>query len=207
MEIKVNIDSILNVVFFVVGLGIGLLQLYIAQHQFEVQQREKMDELRSILANMQQRLAVIEETTSERAFAVQDNLIRLASGKQAVAEFTDEAGEQIRSLIEAELKASGVHDSIHRAKSLEEKLSVILERSASSLVDHAVSSEGIEPTARENKVLELLMQGKADSQIAQELGISPRTVQLHIANLFRKFGVKSGVRAVMPTSRFATGPT
>lgn len=192
-----NLDSILNVVFFAVGLGIGLLQLYIAQHQFEVQQREKMDELRNVLTNIQQRLAVIEETTSERSFTMQDNLIRLVSDQQAVAEFTGETGKQIRSLIEAELKASGVHDSIQRTKSLEERLSQILERSASSLVDHSAGSEGIEPSIRENQVWELLAQGKTNNQIAQALGISLGSVRVHIASLFRKLGVTSRAGAVM----------
>lgn len=192
-----NLDSILNVVFFAVGLGIGLLQLYIAQHQFEVQQREKMDELRNVLTNIQQRLAVIEETTSERSFTMQDNLIRLVSDQQAVAEFTGETGKQIRSLIEAELKASGVHDSIQRTKNLEESLSHILERSASSLVDHSAGSEGIEPSIRENQVWELLAQGKTNNQIAQALGISLGSVRLHIVSLFRKLGVTSRAGAVM----------
>jgi DNA-binding CsgD family transcriptional regulator len=186
-----NLDSILNVIFFAVGLSIGLLQLYIAQHQFEVQQREKMDELRRILTEIQQRLAVIEGVTSDRVFDVQDKLIHLISGEQAVAEFTGETSKQIRALVEAELKSSGMHDSIQRTKNLEQKLIQILERSATSLVDQTSASDSSEPTARERQVLELLAQGKTNNEIAKTLSLSVMTVRVYIANLLRKLGLQN----------------
>lgn len=192
-----NLDSILNVVFFVVGLGIGLLQLYIAQHQFEIQQREKMDELRRILTEIQQRLAVIEGVTSDRVFDVQDKLIHLISGEQAVAEFTGETGKKIRDLIEAELKASGIHDSIQRTESLEKKLTQILERSASSLVEQTSPSETMEPTTRERQVLELIAKGMSNREIAEALNLHEMTIRIHVANLLRKLGMQNRVGLAM----------
>jgi predicted ATPase/DNA-binding CsgD family transcriptional regulator len=46
-------------------------------------------------------------------------------------------------------------------------------------------------TARETEILRLLAQGLGDVQIAQELTISPRTVNAHITSIFSKLGVHS----------------
>lgn len=49
---------------------------------------------------------------------------------------------------------------------------------------------------REAEVLEALVAGKANKAIAFELGISPRTVEVHRANLMEKLGVRSLPEAV-----------
>lgn len=46
-------------------------------------------------------------------------------------------------------------------------------------------------TARERDVLEGLAQGLPNKTIAYDLGISPRTVEIHRANLMSKLGVRS----------------
>jgi len=46
-------------------------------------------------------------------------------------------------------------------------------------------------TPREREVLEGLAQGLPNKTIAYDLGISPRTVEIHRANLMTKLGVKS----------------
>jgi two-component system response regulator FixJ len=46
-------------------------------------------------------------------------------------------------------------------------------------------------TARERDVLEGLAKGLPNKSIAYDLGISPRTVEIHRANLMNKLGVKS----------------
>jgi DNA-binding NarL/FixJ family response regulator len=56
-------------------------------------------------------------------------------------------------------------------------------------------------TAREQQVLELLSDGHTMRQIATRLGISPRTVETHVAKVYRKLGVRTRVQAV---SRAAT---
>ena len=46
-------------------------------------------------------------------------------------------------------------------------------------------------TARERDVLDGLAQGLPNKTIAYDLGISPRTVEIHRANLMAKLGVRS----------------
>jgi DNA-binding NarL/FixJ family response regulator len=56
-------------------------------------------------------------------------------------------------------------------------------------------------TPRERQVLELLGVGLTIGQIASRLGISPRTIETHVAKLYRKLGVRTRVQAI---SRAAT---
>src|SRR5687767_10706268 len=58
-----------------------------------------------------------------------------------------------------------------------------------------------ELTPREHQVLELLSDGHTMRQIATRLSISPRTVETHVAKVYRKLGVRTRVQAV---SRAAT---
>jgi two-component system response regulator NreC len=52
----------------------------------------------------------------------------------------------------------------------------------------------VEPlTAREEEVLKLIVQGYTNKQVAEELGISTRTVEGHRANLTDKLGMRSRV--------------
>jgi DNA-binding CsgD family transcriptional regulator len=54
-------------------------------------------------------------------------------------------------------------------------------------------------TAREVEVLRLVAQGLTDTQVAQKLVISPRTVNTHLTSIYNKLGVDSRTAA----SRFA----
>ncbi len=188
-----NWDGVLNVIFFAIGLAIGLYQLHVGQRQFETQQQDKMDELRNYLAAIQQRLAVLEELMSQRAFEVQDKLIRLATGEEAIAEFTEDTVKQVRDLVANELKKAGVHDSVARTKSLEEKLSHVVEKSASSLVEYATSEAVAAPTIRGDQILELVSQGLNDQEIAQKLMVSVNIVKGYLSNLMRKYTVTDRV--------------
>ena len=47
-----------------------------------------------------------------------------------------------------------------------------------------------ELTAREQQVLELVEQGFKNKEIAQELGIRPGTVKIHLKHIFEKTGVR-----------------
>jgi two-component system nitrate/nitrite response regulator NarL len=51
-------------------------------------------------------------------------------------------------------------------------------------------------TPREREILELLAEGLTMQQIGRRLDISPRTVETHVANLYRKLAVRSRVQAV-----------
>jgi DNA-binding NarL/FixJ family response regulator len=52
-------------------------------------------------------------------------------------------------------------------------------------------------TPRERQVLDLLVDGLNDEQIAERLFISIRTVETHVRNLVRKLGVNSRLQAVL----------
>jgi DNA-binding NarL/FixJ family response regulator len=51
-------------------------------------------------------------------------------------------------------------------------------------------------TAREWQVFDLLVSGLSSKQIAYELEISSRTVEIHRANLLRKMGVRNTVSLI-----------
>lgn len=64
-------------------------------------------------------------------------------------------------------------------------------------VPAAVAPEGMtQLSARENDVLELLVKGLLQKEIAQQLGISYWTVQTHIARIYEKLHVHSRAQAV-----------
>jgi len=50
----------------------------------------------------------------------------------------------------------------------------------------------IKITAREYRVLELLLQGCENSEIAKRLGIAPRTVKAYFNHLFHKWNIEDG---------------
>jgi DNA-binding NarL/FixJ family response regulator len=51
-------------------------------------------------------------------------------------------------------------------------------------------------TSREREILELLADGLTMQQIGRRLSISPRTVETHVAKLYRKLGVRTRVQAI-----------
>jgi DNA-binding NarL/FixJ family response regulator len=51
-------------------------------------------------------------------------------------------------------------------------------------------------TVREHEVLVMISSGLTTGQMATRLGISPRTVETHVAKLYRKLGVRTRVQAV-----------
>ncbi len=50
-------------------------------------------------------------------------------------------------------------------------------------------------TAREVEVLRLVAQGLTDAQVAEQLVISPRTVNFHLTSIYSKLGVSSRAAA------------
>lgn len=60
----------------------------------------------------------------------------------------------------------------------------------------AVSTEGVHLTPREREILELIAQELTNVQIAEKLGLSPRTVHTHRRSLMQKLGVKNSAGLV-----------
>ena len=56
-------------------------------------------------------------------------------------------------------------------------------------------------TPREHEILVLVSQGLTMAQVGRRLGISPRTVETHVAKLYRKLGVRTRVQAVSRASQ------
>jgi len=59
----------------------------------------------------------------------------------------------------------------------------------------------VQLTPRELSALRLMADGKANKEIAQDLGISERTVKTHLGHLFEKLGVTSRTEAVKVATR------
>ena len=59
----------------------------------------------------------------------------------------------------------------------------------------------VQLTPRELATLRLMADGKSNKEIAQELGISDRTVKTHLGHLFEKLGVTSRTEAVKIATR------
>lgn len=52
-------------------------------------------------------------------------------------------------------------------------------------------------TKRETEVLELIIQGKSNPEIADEMMISIHTVKAHLEKIFRKLGVQNKIQAAV----------
>jgi DNA-binding NarL/FixJ family response regulator len=62
---------------------------------------------------------------------------------------------------------------------------------------------GIRLTSREREVLELLADGMSPAQIADSLGISPKTVGTHVEHIYAKLGVHTRAQAVVSAFRLS----
>lgn len=71
------------------------------------------------------------------------------------------------------------------------------ERAGQAGVEHALQ----QLTQRERQVMELVLAGKLNKLIADELDISMRTVEVHRARVFEKMGVKSAVELAQKLRR------
>lgn len=66
-----------------------------------------------------------------------------------------------------------------------------------SETQHTASKEVIKLSKRENEVLKLICNGYSNSEIAEELGISRRTIEGHRSSLLNKTGAKNSIHLVL----------
>lgn len=59
-----------------------------------------------------------------------------------------------------------------------------------------INLESVKGTPRDQQVLNLLVQGCSNKEIAGPLSISPRTVKQHLRTLFRRAGIREGRKRV-----------
>jgi len=71
-------------------------------------------------------------------------------------------------------------------------MSMFIERSG-GLLSRNSQGRGCNFTYREKQVLEMLVEGRSNKEIANPLGIQERTVKAHVAKLMRKAGVKNRI--------------
>ena len=102
-------------------------------------------------------------------------------------------------------KTAGVRfiaDALTRVAAGERVFSPDQERSAlqelGRMARQARASSGAQAiiTPRELEILEFVSLGLTVKQVATRLGLSPRTVEAHIAKLYRKLGVRNRVQAI-----------
>ncbi|MBV9592594.1 MAG: tetratricopeptide repeat protein, partial [Actinobacteria bacterium] len=102
------------------------------------------------------------------------------------------------------LKAAGRADeaqrSIAAARGIAERLAAVpllteLRRIGTSVVRTDPAADTNELTPREREVLALLVDGRSNRQVANQLYISEKTVSVHVSNLLAKLGVRSRTEA------------
>jgi FixJ family two-component response regulator len=88
---------------------------------------------------------------------------------------------------------------------VEEAVGVFARRQASDPKPAPLHFPGREPlSARERDVLGLLASGASNKEAGRQLGISPRTIEYHRANIMKKLGAKNAaelIRIVLAASR------
>ncbi|MFL6158573.1 MAG: LuxR C-terminal-related transcriptional regulator, partial [Marmoricola sp.] len=70
-------------------------------------------------------------------------------------------------------------------------------RVAGALLPSRTPSAGAELSPREREVLDLVAEGLANKQIARRLGITERTVKVHLGSVFRRIGVADRTSAAL----------
>jgi DNA-binding NarL/FixJ family response regulator len=61
---------------------------------------------------------------------------------------------------------------------------------------NAMDLDRVKVTPRDQQVLDLLVQGCSNKEIAGQLSISPRTVKQHLRTLFLRAGIRDGRKRV-----------
>lgn len=93
--------------------------------------------------------------------------------------------------VSAEELAQAIRAAYHGRATLSPEVAQVLVQNANRPPD-----PGQDLTAREREVLDLLIDGLTNSQIAEKLTVSPSTIKSHVSNILSKLGVASRTEAV-----------
>jgi DNA-binding CsgD family transcriptional regulator len=83
--------------------------------------------------------------------------------------------------------------SFHEQSGDEERIVVLREENQAQSLDALMAAFRL--TQREAEVLHWVIQGKTNRDIAEILGMSPRTVDKHLEHVFEKLGVETRTAA------------
>jgi DNA-binding NarL/FixJ family response regulator len=78
-------------------------------------------------------------------------------------------------------------------RGVKEKAKVIPKESGGNVM---IDLDQVKVTPRDQQVLNLLVQGCSNKEIAGQLNISPRTVKQHLRTLFLRAGIREGRKRV-----------
>ena len=131
------------------------------------------------LDDLRESVALLEESTArlERAKA----LLALGSALRRARQ-PSEARDPLRKALEL-AEACGAHTLVERART---------ELAAAGARPRSTAMSGAESlTASERRVTALAAEGRTNRDIAQELYVTPKTVEVHLSNAYRKLGIRS----------------
>lgn len=138
------------------------------------------------------------DDTSGGIEAVAGKLSRLGIWLPIIATaYEPDPGAVVRAMKQGALGFLGL--PLRRAQ-LRETLETVWEEALRSGAEHQRTVDAklrlSTLTGREREVLDLLAEGSSNKGIARELGISPRTVEIHRANMMQKLGASHAADAV-----------
>ncbi len=98
------------------------------------------------------------------------------------------------------LKRSGRRELLNAVRQVHEQGAFLANKVAQEVLQKYSQADSSEEqyalTTRERKVLQLLVSGKSNKEIALLLGISPKTVSVHRTNIMNKLGVQNTVELI-----------
>jgi DNA-binding NarL/FixJ family response regulator len=90
-----------------------------------------------------------------------------------------------------------IHEAVRAVAGGETWVSQAVSRQLALLAREEAPLTGATLTQREREVMELIVAGKTNVDIAQTLSLAERTVEFHVSNLLKKLGVRSRVEAAV----------
>ena len=117
-----------------------------------------------------------------------DARIVVLANRPTAAECTQLLSFGATGCLSKETEARDIISAIHLAS---RGMHVLPRSAAAGGGVERLGSEGSELTAHEGEVLELLQDGRTNSEIAEELSIGIETVRTHARSIYRKLGVPS----------------